>query len=85
MAESQQSGKDSKQQKAGLRNLVQAESMMQLAIAIPAGCLIGWLLGGWADRAWHQQWIAIVGVLLGAAGGFLQLVRVAMRYMKDSN
>ena len=36
--------------KGALGELVKAESMIQLAIALPAGCLIGWLAGSWLDR-----------------------------------
>ena len=62
--------------------LVTAESMIQLAIALPAGCVIGWLVGSWLDRHFHQSWISIVGILLGAAAGFVQIFRTASRYIK---
>lgn len=62
--------------------LVTAESMIQMAIALPAGCLIGWLAGGWADRHFHQHWIGVAGILLGAAGGFIQIFRTASRFLK---
>jgi len=67
-----------------LKELVQAEQMLQLAIAIPLGCVVGWLLGNWADRAWHQNWIGVAGIVLGAVGGFIQIYEVAKKYMKDS-
>lgn len=67
-----------------LKDYVTAESMIQLAIALPAGCLIGWLVGAWLDRRLHQQWIAIAGIVLGAIGGFLQLFRAASRYLKKN-
>jgi F0F1-type ATP synthase assembly protein I len=66
----------------GLGELVKAESMIQLAIALPAGCVIGWLIGAWLDRHFHQNWIGIVGILLGAAGGFLQIFLTASRYLR---
>lgn len=62
--------------------LVRAETMIQMAIALPAGCLIGWVAGGWADRHFHQHWIGIVGILLGAVGGFIQIFRTASRFLK---
>lgn len=65
--------------------LVKAESMIQLAIALPAGCLIGWLVGSWLDERFHQGWIAVVGILVGAIGGFLQIFLTASRFLrKDS-
>ncbi len=68
--------------KGVLGDLVKAESMIQLAIALPAGCVIGWLVGAWLDRKFQQNWIGIVGILLGAAGGFLQIFYTASRYLK---
>ena len=55
--------------KGPLGELVKAESMIQLAIALPAGCVIGWLVGSWLDKHFHTGWIAITGILLGALGG----------------
>jgi F0F1-type ATP synthase assembly protein I len=69
--------------KGALGELVKAESMIQLAIALPAGCVIGWLVGGWLDRHFHQEWISIVGILLGALAGFIQIFRTASRYLKN--
>ena len=68
--------------KGALGELVKAESMIQLAIALPAGCVIGWLVGSWLVRHFHQSWISIVGILLGAAAGFVQIFRTASRYIK---
>lgn len=68
--------------KGALGDLVKAESMIQLAIALPAGCVIGWLVGSWLDHHFHQDWIAIVGILLGAVAGFVQIFRTASRYLK---
>ena len=69
--------------KGPLGELVKAESMIQLAIALPAGCVIGWLVGSWLDRHFHQGWISIVGILLGALAGFVQIFRMASRYLKS--
>ena len=65
-----------------LGDLVKAESMIQLALALPAGCLIGALAGSALDKHFHTGWIAVVGILLGAAAGFIQIFRTASRYMK---
>jgi len=66
-----------------LGELVKAESMIQLAIALPAGCLIGWFAGSWADEHFHQHWIGIVGIVLGAVAGFIQIFRTAAKYLKN--
>ncbi len=72
-----------KQKKSGaLGEVVKAESMIQLAIALPAGCLIGWLLGHWLDGHFHQNWMGIVGILLGAVAGFVQIFTTAQRFLK---
>lgn len=75
---------ESKERRSFFKDYVKAESMLQLAIAIPAGCLIGWLLGSWLDRHFHQSWIAIAGIVLGAAGGFIQMFVTASRYLKNN-
>ena len=68
--------------KGALSDLVKAESMIQAAIALPAGCLIGWFLGSWLDRHFHQEWISIAGIVLGAIGGFIQIFSVASKFVK---
>jgi ATP synthase protein I len=68
--------------KGPLGELAKAESMIQAAIALPAGCLIGWFLGNWLDRHFHQEWISIVGIVLGAIGGFIQIFSVASKFLK---
>ena len=68
-----------------LGDLVKAESMIQLAIALPAGCVIGYLLGAWLDRHFHQTWIGIAGILLGAVAGFLQIFLTASRFLKRND
>ena len=47
---------------SALGSYVQAESMVQLALAIPVGCFVGILLGTWLDRHFHQHWMAITGL-----------------------
>ena len=66
-----------------LGDLVKAESFIQLAVALPVGCVLGWFLGHWLDGKLHQNWIGVAGILLGAVGGFIQIYRTATRYMKD--
>ncbi len=81
MADDQKTG--SKQGAGGgLGDFVKAESMVQLALALPAECLIGALLGAWLDRHFHQNWIAVVGIILGAVAGFIQIFTTASRFMK---
>ena len=66
-----------------LGELVKAESMIQLAIALPAGCLIGWLIGAWLDERFHTGWIAIAGIIVGAVAGFVKIFTTAQKYLKS--
>lgn len=74
---------DGGNKKQGLHEFVKAESMVQLALAIPAGCLVGWAFGTWLDHHFHTEWIAIAGILLGAVAGFVQIYRTAAHFLKN--
>jgi ATP synthase protein I len=63
-------------------SLVQAESMVQLALALPAGCVIGWFFGMLLDRHFHTDWIQVVGIVVGAVAGFVQIFTTASKFMK---
>ncbi|MGC9197347.1 MAG: AtpZ/AtpI family protein [Acidobacteriaceae bacterium] len=65
-----------------LGDLVKAESMIQLALVLPAACLIGAVLGSALDKHFHTTWMALTGILLGAAAGFIQVYRTAARFMR---
>ncbi len=54
----------------------------QLAFMLPAGTVAGWLLGSLLDRWMHTSWISIVGLLLGTAGGLIELIRQVSRDTK---
>lgn len=71
------SPKNGSDRKLVLQGLVRAESMVQIALAVPLSTVIGWGLGAWLDNKLHQPWMAIAGVVLGAVAGFVQVVRVA--------
>ena len=59
--------------------LVEAEKMMQIAFVIPAGTLVGWLIGAGLDHWLHTTWIYIPGLLLGAVAGFVQMFRTVLQ------
>jgi len=65
-----------------LGDLVKAESMIQLALVLPAACLIGGLGGAALDKHFHTGWMGVTGILLGATAGFIQIYKTASRYMK---
>src|ERR1700688_3989876 len=64
--------------------LVQAEKLMQIAILLPSAAFIGWLLGAWADKAWHQEWMAVAGVAFGGVCGLVTVIRMAIMAEKSS-
>lgn len=67
----------------GLATLVQAEKMIQIAILLPSAAFIGWLLGAWADRALHQDWIGIAGIVFGGISGLVYVIRLVVASGKD--
>lgn len=68
-----------------LGQLGKAESFIQVAIAMPAACVIGWLIGAALDKHFHQHWMGVVGILLGAVAGFVQMFHMASRYLKRND
>jgi len=58
---------------------VQMANYGELAIVFPAATVIGWLLGVALDRWLHTTWIYIVGLLVGIAAGFVELIRTALK------
>jgi F0F1-type ATP synthase assembly protein I len=78
--------KGSPPKKSGpLRDLVKADSMVQLALAVPAGCFVGLGIGYLLDRHFHTRWIVVAGMLLGAAGGFIQIFNYLARSTKGGD
>jgi ATP synthase protein I len=61
----------------------QAEKLMQIALVIPSGVLIGWLGGAWLDKHLHQSWIGLVGIGLGSVAGMVSAIRMAMDGLAD--
>jgi F0F1-type ATP synthase assembly protein I len=55
--------------------LVTVARYSELAFILPACTVAGWLIGLALDRWLHKDWIYLVGLLLGIAAGFVQLVR----------
>jgi F0F1-type ATP synthase assembly protein I len=64
------------EKKDGLLGSVrQAETILQLVLALPAGCFVGLAIGYLLDRHFHTKWIAVTLMLLGGIGGFIQIFR----------
>jgi F0F1-type ATP synthase assembly protein I len=46
-----------------------------LAIMLPASTVAGYGLGYWLDHAFGTHYLAMVCLVLGAVGGFIQLIQ----------
>jgi ATP synthase protein I len=54
---------------------VQIARYSQLAFVLPAATFAGWLLGAALDRWLHTEWLYLLGLILGIAAGFVELIR----------
>ena len=50
-----------------------------LALLLPVSTFVGYLIGRLLDRAFHTNFLYIVLLILGSAGGFVELIRQVMR------
>jgi F0F1-type ATP synthase assembly protein I len=66
-----------------LQSLVRIESLIQLALLLPAAVVVGWAIGLVLDRWLHQHWINILGLIAGAVAGFVQIFRVVLSHSKE--
>jgi F0F1-type ATP synthase assembly protein I len=48
----------------------------ELAVIFPAATIVGWLCGVGLDHWLHTHWLYLVGLLMGIAAGFIQLIRM---------
>jgi len=58
--------------------LLQIARYSQMAFALPAATVLGWLLGVLLDRWLHTTWIYIAGLIVGILVGFVELIRMVM-------
>ena len=61
---------------------IQVGRYSQIAFMLPAGTVAGYLLGSLADRWLHSHWCMPLGLLLGTAGGLIELIRTISRDTK---
>jgi F0F1-type ATP synthase assembly protein I len=67
-----------------LGGFMKADSMVEIALALPLSTIIGWLLGDFIGRHLHATWPAIVGLILGVIAGFIQIVRLANKANRNN-
>lgn len=68
----------------GLAQYVLAEKLMQIPFVLLSAAAIGWLGGAWADRHFHQKWIAVAGMLFGSVAGMYYVIRLALAVEKST-
>ncbi len=56
-----------------------------LALMLPAGTFSGYLIGYWLDRQFGTTWLCILLLILGSAGGFIELIRQILRDSRDDD
>ena len=66
-----------------LQSLVRIESLIQLALLLPAAVVIGWAIGLALDHWLHQHWINVAGLIFGAIAGFVQTIRIVLSHSKE--
>ena len=60
------------------KTLLQVSRFVELGVLLPAATFIGWLIGAGLDKWLHTTWLYIVGLILGIAAGFVQLIRTVL-------
>ena len=56
----------------------------QIGFVLPASTVAGWLIGSLLDHWLKTSSLYIVGVIVGTVAGFVELIRLALRAMKDT-
>jgi F0F1-type ATP synthase assembly protein I len=51
----------------------------EIAFIIPAGVVVGLLLGKLLDYWLHTHWLFLGGIIFGAVVGFVQMIRMVTR------
>jgi F0F1-type ATP synthase assembly protein I len=75
--------KEGKQSSSEKKSWIEAEKYIQLGVTLPAATVLGWFLGSLLDKWLGTHWIKILGLFVGIAAGFVQLVRVAIASSKE--
>lgn len=64
---------------------VQAEKFIQIILVLPSAAFVGWAAGFGLDRAFHQTWIAMAGIVVGIVAGLVSAIRIAVEYASKSD
>ena len=56
-----------------------------MAFLIPISTFVGYAIGYLLDKAFHTHFLYIPFLILGAAGGIVQIIRQLLKDMGDDN
>ena len=56
-----------------------------LALMLPAGTFVGYLIGHFLDKQFHTTWLQILFLILGSVAGFVGLIRQILRDSNDDS
>ena len=51
----------------------------QIAFILPAAVVVGLLIGKLFDHWLHTRWLFLVGIIIGAIAGFVDIIRTVTR------
>ncbi len=51
----------------------------QIALVIPTAVVVGLFAGKILDHYLHTRWLFLVGIIIGAAAGFIDVIRTVIR------
>ncbi len=66
------------------RTWMQVSRFIELGVLLPACTFIGWLIGTGLDKWLHTSWLYLVGLIVGIAAGFVQLIRTVLKAEKTN-
>jgi len=72
-----------RKQSGGMKSLVQAEKLLQIAFILPCAMVVGWAMGWGVDHLLHSHWATFAGLVLGIISGMVTVIRMAMNAMND--
>ncbi len=52
---------------------------LSLALTLPASVVAGYFAGAFAEHFWHSRFLPAAGIVLGLAGGLIQVLRELSR------
>ena len=79
------SSKPQNTRSAGIKSLVEAEKLIQIAVLLPVSALVGWMAGAWLGKKLGLSWLPLAGILVGGVLGLIYVVRLGMMNTASRN